>query len=1056
MQAPVGPERVLSRSAERRAGLLVCGHVYSRGRSGDTPRVYPTVFILSLAGALPVGVALPSNLGALPHCWIGEGRRYGRWFFAAGRPSSAFLVFLGPGAMLGPMIGRMFVVICLFAPVVMANFSSITALFQDYDRNGYNLSEILRWHTTTTMYPPKYTPYSQDFGSQATGRASFPGGERLNLDFWRGPTDDTADRILSLDAPQQCTAFPQSGLESNLGTAEASGPRPREGVLATIKRSLVNSLAWLIPRASPGPDDRYMQRIYVEAMNSDNETVYSTILTKDSLSLCALAESGFDPEVREVGAANGVLNRDRRDALGFWRRKEYAQKSLLREKQGFPRQATFFDSSEILRAGTSYTERCMIPFSILGGLADNATGHNFIYRLNVSRLLSNQSWENVPIPVEAIEAPVTTKNIPSFGRREYIDMESDESLNNRNYKSTFPLLAKTGDGEYIVTHQILLEINLFPCTSLDGVTKSYCAGVPIAKVLYTNITDNVSDSAQTSALQYPMPLTQVTLNSYQLNSRRPYRIVGTMDSVFMILSHASKYAYYDFPTFEIILLAGCLILALVLGLFKTIKASGGGVFSTFQGFLMAFSSLLGGATCAFCLSLLVFAVAYLFARPWLVGSGILTEKPMFFTVASGAGLSAFHYLFSRILQIYPTFSIVDWEGGRSASSILDTVNDERGMGGSSLWRREQVILMLRDLYRHRDVTFPKVFVTSMFILVGYDIVYQAVPNMQFSMTIGELDRWYTCLVFFAIYIFSFLGLKVIYFLINFFRKSPVEHLGDYLSLMNCSLFVFEGTASGFYIHGRAPCGTVEIPLEGITDGLQREARGLLPRRGLKQGTSLQYFRFYFRPNTTPTTTFLARVVIRLAEIGSPDPHVNQQMSDEDFNGTMSGELSVINSRPKLTVSTFSRPRLLKLNDVERGLENLASNVLAALPVTYAPIYHSLLNIPPFAKARSTGSGKDILLVADSVETKRRHDDGAKPPGGLGLPPWLTCIFPFGIEIKETLLGAFVSCAIGWELRSPVLGAGIACIIIFVIDFAVTYFWERKLCESTLTRRSSLL
>lgn len=1013
---------------------------------------------------------------------------------------------------------RMLLVILLFLPAVRAAFGNREALFQPYDPSVPSIAAILRSHTTTTMYAPKYVPYSQNFeagpvegafsgrngGTGGSSRVSEAGegagvGQRLpkpgeNLLGGVGP--DLSGLVLSLDPPRYCGAFlaPAAADTVRGGAAEGASGEPWQGTAppagdaslwaagdsgdcgegpatsgssghfgsapSRLFRLVQGVQAWALPwrssRAAPGPEDVYMQRLYVDALDSAGNTVYSSLLTKDSLSLCALAESGFDPELRQAGAANGELNRDRRDALGFWRRQEYGRKSLLREKQGFPRQATFFDSSEILRAGTSYTERCMIPFVALKNLLATGERGQLVFRLRALALNANQQWEEMVVPVIASEAPVTVKDIPSFGRRDYLDMRSDESINGGTYYSTFPLLVRTADDACWVAHQVVLEINLFPGTLLNSSAKSYRAGVPVARVLYANIRDNVAETAPVSALRYPMPLTQVTLNAYTLNGRRPYRISDTMESAFAIVSHASSYLNYDFPTFEVIILAVCLITALLLSLFKSMKTSSGAVFSTFQGFLMAFSGLLGGATGAFCLTMLVFSVAYLFARPWFVGSGILTEKPIFFTLASGAGLSAFHYLFSRILQLYPIFSIVDWEGGRSASSILDTVNDERGMGGSSLWRREQLILMLRDLYRHREVTFPKVLLSSMFILVGFDMVYQAVPTMQFSMTIGELDRWYIYLVFFLSCMFSFFCLKLMYFVRNFFRKNPVERAGDYLSLLNCSLFVFEGTSSGFYIHGRAPCGTVEVPLETITDGLQREARGLLPRRGLKQGTSLQYFRFYFRPNTTPTTTLLARIVARLAEIASPDPHVTQQMSDEDFNGTMSGELSVVNSRPKFTVSTFSRARLLKLNDVERGLENLASNVLAALPVTYTPLYHSLFNIPAFAKTRSAGSGKDILLVADPVETRRKRDDGAKPPGGLGLTPWLGWIFPFGIEIKETLMGTFVACGLAWELRSPILGAGVSCLMIFLIDFFVTFFWERKLCESTMTRKSSLL
>jgi meckelin len=72
-------------------------------------------------------------------------------------------------------------------------------------------------------------------------------------------------------------------------------------------------------------------------------------------------------------------------------------------------------------------------------------------------------------------------------------------------------------------------------------------------------------------------------------------------------------------------------------------------------------------------------------------------------------------------------------------------------------------------------------------------------------------------------------------------EDKIMNFIDLCSVANISVFIFDQTRHGYYIHGRSPHGMTDVNMKDLLMNLHRESHGMSGRRGLQDNSDEQMF-----------------------------------------------------------------------------------------------------------------------------------------------------------------------------------------------------------------------
>lgn len=798
-------------------------------------------------------------------------------------------------------------------------------------------------------------------------------------------------------------------------------------ITAVLSQQITNST----DRPSSGPLPQYLERIFVQGtLGADR---YISLLSPRALSPCALFESGLDPSLRYINDVSSVQSRDRRDSFGFWRRMEYYIAAAHWKREGLPAQGVFPFPTNILLAGADLSESCRVSLDKVALLAAanlELSVYAQIAPNNIDVPLSVSSPREAilsPVVLDADQPQLTFLNeeLPTTG------------------ETSFRPAFITDTNTIMLATFVRLDINV-----VDGK-----AHTPIVRVVYSDI-GSIAEARAAQSL--PVRPTSILTQwpTKLLGPRWGSPPVGQVDIQFDVVQHGPVPQSGLLPSWGIGLLVCIIAAGLILEILASRKYSG--LLAPLLGITgpRALASLIlgiiGAVGTASALIIAVYATVFTASRDAYVPRwffALLPVRQMSFVACVFNGV---YYIAMRIMGLYNRFLIVDWETEKSVSKLQQGSPTQV----DSFWRRNMILSQLWSLQRWRPVSYAATSVVAMLFLVGWDFFYYTSGSISNTNSPGVPDPTRRLLVDMAFLLLAYI-MNLITGILRGLVESFLLKFSDYISLLNCSLFIFDNASAGLYIHGKAPSGTGGLAVDELITVLQRETKGLLPRRGLHQGSVVQHYRFFSQPNHGLSAP-LGRIQTQLGAAGLIDGSVSEFMTSETFafDGTTTQlEAPVANARWHM-VSAFSRRRAKALRLAERQAAGYVNSVLPSLPIASSNMLSGLFDLPPLDRGAIAVGRRGVLLTRDPFMMHRANKSPSRPPGGA-IPAIVARIFPGSMHLRIHMFLASLAISFDAATAAPIFCIFMSLLVGAIIDITFDYLWMRRFCETTLTKRAIL-
>ncbi|KAH0574738.1 Meckelin and transmembrane domain-containing protein [Spironucleus salmonicida] len=349
-------------------------------------------------------------------------------------------------------------------------------------------------------------------------------------------------------------------------------------------------------------------------------------------------------------------------------------------------------------------------------------------------------------------------------------------------------------------------------------------------------------------------------------------------------------------------------------------------------------------------------------------------------------------------------------------------------GGPACYRKLFVSNAIQKLIRYHFFDYTLIFLLSFFILYGLDFQYfgafTSTPiNSPHNLNL-TLNSTITAFVVF----FSFIFVSLIIGIYRCCTGSPYDKFIDMLPVANCSVFVFDTDSSAILLYGRSPFGDTDGDCYSIIDGLQREARGLAPRRGI-HGGSAQSFRVYFSVDCPELYTLSEACGKQLVKEQSVSGPVGDQSVDTSA--------SIENRLLTLEIPYFSKQKGDNLIEIEQ-LALQALQLISHQPIRYVPKFQRLFDINFSSKANA------LLVLSDPTRniSPRGNNSGARLPGGFGGASWLASSFYYSRWFMDCLFSASFSALIVQISNNSALGLSLSWLFLVMLR-AIWVILQRK-------------
>ena len=172
---------------------------------------------------------------------------------------------------------------------------------------------------------------------------------------------------------------------------------------------------------------------------------------------------------------------------------------------------------------------------------------------------------------------------------------------------------------------------------------------------------------------------------------------------------------------------------------------------------------------------------------------------------------------------------------------------KRGQSEVNGWRTIFVANELNELQTMRLVSTEATLVWYAFFMLGEGWLYTAEHDPEMNTTASRsplnfvLQFFISALVLVSIAAVQYALKRVL----SIWFPLRSQEFVDLCSFTNISIFIFDQSLHGYYVHGHAPLGTADATAEGLIRALEFEADGRGQPRGLlASDPNLQTFEIY--------------------------------------------------------------------------------------------------------------------------------------------------------------------------------------------------------------------